>query len=96
MIGTIPPLDISATNRFVDLIGERYDLAVRLGELPDSRLIARKVANRKRIVCASPAYLQNAPVLDTPRALVDHGCLVPTGREDPHRWSFKKKGWRRM
>jgi len=83
-------LDISATNRFVDLIGERYDLAVRLGELPDSRLIARKVANRKRIVCASPAYLQNAPVLDTPQDLVNHACLVPTGREDPHRWSFKK------
>ena len=83
-------LDIDSTNRFVDLIGERYDLAVRLGELPDSRLIARKVADRKRVICASPAYLERVSAPETPQDLLDHACLVPTARADPYRWSFKK------
>lgn len=83
-------LDIEVTNRFVDLIGERYDLAVRLGELPDSRLIARKITDRKRLICASPAYLEKSPALASPQDILNHGCLVSTGRSDPYRWTFKK------
>lgn len=79
-------------NRFVDLIGERFDLAVRLGELPDSRLVARKVADRRRLICASPDYLARHPPIVTPRDLSSHPCLCFTGRHDPYRWNFIEPG----
>jgi DNA-binding transcriptional LysR family regulator len=83
-------VEADATNRFVDLIGERYDLAIRLGELPDSRLVARKLADRRRLLCASPAYLARAGTPQSPQDLVRHDCLCFTGRTDPYRWSFRK------
>lgn len=60
----------------VDVIAEGYDLAVRLhGPLPDSSLIARKVAQRRVIVCASPAYLAHHGHPETPDELAGHNCL---------------------
>lgn len=81
-------IDASYANRFVDLIGEGFDLAVRLGALPDSRLIARKVGERRRLVCASPDYLARHDPVRTPKDLLGHACLTFTGRADPFRWEF--------
>jgi DNA-binding transcriptional LysR family regulator len=81
-------LEADTSNRFVDLIGERFDLAIRLGELPDSRLVARKVAERRRLLCASPDFLARHPAIRTPQALKDYPCLCFTGRHDPYRWTF--------
>lgn len=83
-------IEADTSNRFVDLIGERFDLAVRLGTLPDSRLIARKVAERRRVLCASPEYLRNRPVIVDPQDLAGHPCLCFTGRTDPYRWRFAR------
>jgi DNA-binding transcriptional LysR family regulator len=76
------------SNRFVDLIGERFDLAVRLGELSDSRLMAQRIGNRRRLLCAAPSYLASAPPLDAPEDLVHHPCLVFTGLPTRERWEL--------
>ena len=61
----------------VDIVEEGYDLAVRLhGDLPDSALIARKVAQRRSMVCASPAYLARCGRPKTPDELRSHNCLM--------------------
>lgn len=85
-------IEADTSNRFVDLIGERFDLAIRLGELPDSRLVARKVAERRRLICASPEFIALHPEIRTPRDLADAPCLCFTGRHDPYRWNFVKSG----
>ena len=76
------------TNRLVDLVAEGYDLAVRLAVLPDSRLVARKVADRRRLLCAAPGYLARHAPLRHPQDLADHDALFFTGRDNWDRWMF--------
>lgn len=85
-----PRISIEAefSNRFVDLVGERFDLAVRLGELDDSRLVARRVANRRRLLCASPAYLERHGTPRRPTDLAKHACLVFTGLPNRGHWDL--------
>ena len=85
-----PKVTIEAefSNRFVDLIGEGFDLAVRLGELGDSRLIARRICDRRRLLCASPAYLERAGTPQQPEDLSDHACLVFSGIERGPIWDM--------
>jgi len=73
-----PRLEIHAaySDRFVDLIGERFDAAVRLGSLPDSSLIARKIAPMRAVVVASPAYLERHGAPLTPGDLAGHEALL--------------------
>lgn len=68
-------LDFRITDDFVDIIRENFDVAIRIGELEDSSLVAKKLANEHRILCAAPAYLQ---AFDSPKDLADlemHNCL---------------------
>lgn len=81
-------INATATSRFVDLIGEGFDMAVRLGDLPDSRLVVRKVAERRRLVCASPGYLSQNEVIREPKDLARHPCLCFTNHADPYNWLF--------
>lgn len=67
------------SERFVDLIAEGFDLAIRLGELHDSRLIAKKLGEHRRILCASPAYIAAHGQPASPQALLDHNCLRFSG-----------------
>ena len=74
-------LEVHLTDYFADIIREGFDLAIRIGELEDSSLVARKLANERRVMCATPAYLERA---GTPRSLADleaHNCLV-AGAQD--------------
>lgn len=87
-------LEVNITNRSVDLVAEGFDLAIRLGDLPDSGLVGRKLADEALCLVASPDYLRRA---GTPRALDDlhaHACLpfiLPrTGRVAP--WVFRDGG----
>ena len=82
-------LDACYSDGFVDLVGQGFDAAVRLAELPDSGLIARKIATRRRLVCASPTYLARCPAITKPEDLAGHECLCFTGRKDPFRWAFR-------
>ena len=85
-----PQVSIEAefSNRFVDVVGERFDLAVRLGELNDSRLVARRVCARRRLLCASPAYLAQHGTPRRPEDLSEHPCLLFTGFARIDRWDL--------
>lgn len=79
-------LELSDTN--VNLLEEKIDVAVRIGELPDSGLTARRVGEIPRVVCASPAYLQKHGEPKTPSDLRNHDCVTFAGLPSSLAWSF--------
>ncbi len=81
-------IDMTMNDRFVDLIDEGYDMAVRIGRLTDSALVARKLAPLRRVVCASPAYLAARGVPRTPADLTAHDCLSYSNMAISDEWSF--------
>lgn len=68
-------LDFQLTDSFVDIIRDGYDIAIRIGELQDSSLVARKLAADTRVMCAAPSYLERAGVPKSLADLEDHNCL---------------------
>lgn len=81
---------MSVTDRPVDIVGEGFDVAVRAGRLEDSSLIARKLGDARRLVCASPAYLARAGCPPHPHALADHACLTFRRHPGGNLWRFRK------
>ena len=82
-------LDVAVSDRHVNLIEEGYDLAIRVGELQDSNLVARRLTTAQLIVCATPAYLQRAGHPQKPSDLAGHACLVYREVESPDAWRFQ-------
>jgi DNA-binding transcriptional LysR family regulator len=85
-----PEVDIQLRlgDRNVNLIEEHVDVALRIGALPDSNLVATQVGTIRRVVCASPAYLKR---LGTPQSLGDlaaHRCITFDGLEAATAWTF--------
>mgnify|MGYP001558071861 CR=1 FL=1 len=80
-------LALSLSDRTVNMIEEGYDLAIRIGELEDSSLAARKLAPNRRVVCASPGYLAQHPAPRTPDDLQRHNCL--TANDLQMNWEYK-------
>ena len=78
--------DLDFNDREVDLMQEGFDLAIRIADLPDSSLIARRLAPIQSVVCASPAYLKEMGVPQTPDELSRHRCLVYTLLPDFENW----------
>lgn len=68
-------LETRYEDRYVDLVAESFDVAVRIGELDDSQLIARKLASTRRLLCASPNYLATKGCPGSPVDLAYHDCL---------------------
>ena len=68
-------IELELNDRRVDLIGEGYDMAVRIGALADSNLIARRIAAVRLITCASPDYLREHGTPTAPQQLAEHACL---------------------
>ena len=96
---SFPQVDVRLLllDRNVDLIEEGQDIAVRIGELPDSSLIATRVGAIRRIVCASPAYLDARGVPEAPEDLAQHDCITFTAEAQPDRWAFAEaRGERRV
>ncbi|MDV4143707.1 LysR family transcriptional regulator [Shimia sp. FJ5] len=79
---------LELTDRPVNLREEHLDLAVRIGPLPDSDLIARKVGEICRIVCASPAYLAERGTPETPHDLAQHDAITFQNLMSPQDWRF--------
>ena len=69
-------LALSLSERNVNVVEEGFDLAIRIADLADSSLAARKLAPNRRVVCASPAYLQRHGAPRTPEDLAQHNCLA--------------------
>jgi len=83
---------LNFTDRVVDLVGEGYDLAVRMGELEDSTLRVRKIGAARRYLCASPRYLDRAGAPECPEDLVGHNCLIFRTHPGYNVWRFKAGG----
>ncbi len=81
-------VDLTLNDRFVDLVDEGFDVAVRIARLEDSSLVARKLAPIRRAVCASPAYLKARGVPATPDDLKTHDCLCYSNVALSHEWRF--------
>lgn len=69
-------VQLQLTDRPINLPDDATDVAIRFGELPDSRLIARKIASNRRRLCATPDYLARHGHPETPRDLAQHNCIV--------------------
>jgi DNA-binding transcriptional LysR family regulator len=69
-------VELSLSDRTVDLVDEGFDVAIRIGTLPDSGLVARSLAPYRMMVCASPAYLQRRGTPRSPDELVGHECIA--------------------
>ena len=74
-------LDVYLTDSFVDVIRDGFDLAIRIGELEDSSLVARKIAPDNRYICASPAYLEKHGAPASLSELDLHNCLSAGAQE---------------
>ena len=68
-------INLALNDRVVDLVEEGYDVAVRIGELADTSLIARRLAPCRLVLCATPGYLARAGTPHRPEELGDHNCL---------------------
>lgn len=78
------------TDGVVNLTEEGFDLGIRYGVLPDSTMVARKLADSRRVLCASPDYLERKGVPTTPDALADHDCLAMVRATEPlTTWHFQ-------
>ena len=75
-------VELHLTDRPISLVEEAYDLAIRFGELPDTRLTARKLMANKRFLCASPAYLKKYGEPKTPADLHHHRCILHRQNDD--------------
>nr|WP_314072274.1 LysR family transcriptional regulator [uncultured Roseococcus sp.] len=85
-------VDLSLTDDVVDLLAQRADLAIRMGALPDSGLVARKLGQSRAVVCASPAYLARRGTPATPAELAAHNCLGFNFRRGRNGWPFQQEG----
>lgn len=85
-------LDVTLSDRVVDLVDEGYDLAIRIGRVLDSSLVARKIAPARMVVCTSPAYLEKHGTPESPADLAKHNCLDYTYSSTRGEWQFAHAG----
>ncbi|WP_017221525.1 LysR family transcriptional regulator [Moritella dasanensis] len=85
-------VEVIMSDQYVDLVGEGIDVAIRGGgELKNSSLKSRKIMDIKRVLCASPRYLEKAEVLTSPDDLCVQNCLIYNLSSSPRHWVFRKK-----
>ncbi|MER8411973.1 LysR family transcriptional regulator [Mesorhizobium sp. M7A.F.Ca.US.010.02.1.1] len=91
-LAAYPDVDIRLilADRITQLVEDHFDLAIRIGRLPDSSLVAMGVGAIRRVVCASPAYLAEHGTPITPEDLETHDCITFEGLASAATWSFIK------
>lgn len=86
-------VQLSLSDSLANLLEDHFDVAVRMGRLPDSTLVARTLCKLQRIVVAAPAYLERHGTPRTPADLSQHQCLLWQGQHDHlNRWPFEVDG----
>jgi DNA-binding transcriptional LysR family regulator len=90
---TYPEIDVRLTlaDRIVNLQEDHVDLAVRIGELPESSLVAMRVGSIGRVVCGSPAYFAERGTPKEPDELRKHDCITFNGLTSPEAWIFPSR-----
>jgi DNA-binding transcriptional LysR family regulator len=83
-------VQISLSDRPVDLSGEHIDIALRVGDLADSDMIAVRVGEMGRVLCASPAYLRARGTPKSPDELTAHDCISYSTMQSPNTWTFTR------
>lgn len=81
-------IDLRLTDRFVSLVDEGVDIAIRIAELEDSALIARRIAPARIIICATPSYIEQHGAPDKPDDLEHHSCIIDTNFRNGALWPF--------
>jgi DNA-binding transcriptional LysR family regulator len=89
-----PDLDVELVldDRQVDLVNEGIDVAMRMGPMPDSNMVARRIAEGRRVVVATPDYLQRHGTPKSPAELACHQAILYSGRPGWASWTFQKEG----
>jgi DNA-binding transcriptional LysR family regulator len=82
-------LDLTITDRMVDLVSEGYDVAIRIRREPRLHLVARELAPVRRVVCATPDYFERRGLPSTPQDLAGHNCLHYTHFGTQSEWRFQ-------
>jgi DNA-binding transcriptional LysR family regulator len=83
-------VDLSITDRYVDLIEEQADIAVRSGHVPEGPFIQRKIADLQRVICAAPSYLKRRGTPTVAADLKKHDCILVAG-PGLNRWPFQTR-----
>ena len=83
-------VELILTDSFIDPVQEDVDIAIRIGLLQDSALIARKICDQQYVLCASPEYLEQYGIPNSPEDLKKHLCLVYKGVSGTQRWYFRQ------
>lgn len=81
-------LDVTLGDRFVDLVDEGFDLAIRIAQLPDSSLVSRRLASARLILCATPRYLRDHEALSVPADLARHPVFAYKLLTSGDQWHF--------
>jgi DNA-binding transcriptional LysR family regulator len=81
---------IMLADGIANLLEDQIDLAIRIGELPDSSLVATRVGLIRRVVCGSPAYFAARGMPRSPDELASHDCIAFEGLTSPRTWTFRK------
>src|SRR5574337_2194179 len=81
-------LDVTLSDRLVDLVDEGYDLAVRIARLQTSSLVSRQLTSTRMILCASPQYLRRHGVPEHPREIARHAVISYTLLAMGEQWEF--------
>lgn len=85
-------LDLTLTDGVIDLIGERTDIAIRVGPMRDSSLMARRLFSSRRVIVASPDYLKKHGTPKSPEDLDQHNCIGFNFRRSLDEWPFRDPG----
>ncbi len=83
---------LDLTDHYINLVEDGVDVAIRIGSLEDSSLLARQIGMVPVVLCASPDYIANAPDLNTPSDLDQHACIVDTNFKAENKWTFLVDG----
>jgi DNA-binding transcriptional LysR family regulator len=89
-------VDLLLLDRVIDLVEEGVDAAVRIGHLPASTLVAKRIGETRRVVCAAPSYLKRVGMPKSPHDLGAARCVVFTGLAQTNEWQFSGKPHERV